>query len=181
MRTAILPLLLLSAIACPAFAQQPANSGTFILHKFAKANGREDYSIQRKDTACTLTSHFLFTDRGAKVPLESTFVNRCEDGAPVSYIAKGQASRLATMDDRVDFADEKITLSQNGKSQTLTPAGPWFITDGYSPVAMQEQMMRWWLAHSRPPEFTVYPSTAKVHIRPAATLTIAGRPARGYT
>lgn len=152
-----------------------------MLHKFAKAIGNETYSIERKDSTCTLTSHFLFTDRGTKVPLESTFVDRCTDMSPVSYAAKGQASRLAAMDDKLMFAGGAITIDRGGKSQTVTPSGPWFITDGYSPVAMQEQMMRWWLTHGRPSEFTVYPSAAKVRIKPADVLTIGGTPAHGYT
>ena len=80
-------LVLLFAIAAPVFAnqdQQPATSGTFILHKFAKAIGKETYSIDGSGDTYTLTSHFLFTDRGSKVPLETTFIAKSTSIAPIS-------------------------------------------------------------------------------------------------
>jgi Amidohydrolase family len=177
-------LALLFAITAPVFAnqaQQPATSGTFILHKFAKQNGRETYSIEQKDDVYTLTSHFLFTDRGSPVPLETTFTATSDVGTPVSYSAKGRSARESVMDDQLTVQNNALAITLSGKSQTVTPQGQWFITDGYSPVAMQEQMMRWWLAHNKPAEFTVYPAGTKVHIEPAATITINGAAAHGYT
>jgi len=168
------------AVSC-AIAQQPAASGTFVLHKFARTNGSETYSIETKGDTYTLTSHFLFTDRGSKVPLETTFVARSADMAPISYIAKGQASRSSAMDDKVTVDGSTISITRSGKAETVTASQPWFITDGYSPVAMQEQMMRWWLSHGKPAEFTVYPAKAKVRIEPAGTLNIDGLTAHGYT
>jgi len=173
--------LLFALSAGWAAAQQPATSGSFVLHKFAKANGSETYSIETKGDAYTLTSHFLFTDRGTKVPLEATFVVRTADMAPVSYTAKGRASRPSEMDDTLAVSGNEISITRIGKKETVTASSPWFITDGYSPVAMQEQMMRWWLSHGKPSEFTIYPANAKVHIEPAGTLNIGGLAAHGYT
>jgi Amidohydrolase family len=162
-------------------AAQTATSGTFVLHKFAKEIGSETYSIDTKDDTYTLTSHFLFTDRGTKVPLETTFVARTADMAPRSYTAKGQTSRQSHMDDTVTVDGNDVSITRSGKKDKQTARAPWFITDGYSPVAMQEQMMRWWLLHGQPPEFTVYPSKTTVHILPAGTLNAGGLPAHGYT
>jgi hypothetical protein len=75
----------------------------------------------------------------------------------------------------------EVSITRTGKKETVTASAPWFITDGYSPVAMQEQMMRWWLTHGKPAEFAVYPSKAKVRIEPAGTLNVAGVAAHGYT
>ena len=69
----------LACTACAAIAQQPASSGTFALHTFAKTIGKETYSIETKGDSYTLTSHFLFTDRGSPVPLETTFVAKTSD------------------------------------------------------------------------------------------------------
>jgi hypothetical protein len=171
-------LLLLAACL---HAQQPQTAGKFLLHKFAKAIGQEAYVIQTSGDTATLTSHFLFTDRGAPVPLETVYVSRAADGAPISYNAKGKAARGSEMDDSITVNGNSLSITRNGKPQTQTPSGPWFITDGYSPVAMQEQMMRWWIAHSRPAQFTVYPSGATVHIEPAGTIIAGGTAAHGYT
>jgi hypothetical protein len=171
---------LLSAVGVAA-AQEPATSGTFVLHKFAKAIGKETYSIETKGDNYTLTSHFLFTDRGSAVPLETTFLAHTADMAPATYSAKGRSSRLSEMDDAIAVNGSAVSIMRSGKAETDTANGAWFITDGYSPVAMQEQMMRWWLMHGKPAEFTVYPSRAKVHIEPATTLSIGGHTTHGYT
>ena len=170
--------LLLSPICL--YSQHPESSGKFILHKFAKAIGEETYSIQTNGENSTLTSHFQFKDRGQAVPLETTFTVHTADDVPVSFAAKGHSSRLSELDDSVTVAGATLNITRNGKSDTATPTGPWFVTDGYSPVAMQEQMMRWWLTHARPAVFTVYPSGATVHITLAETLTIDGHAAHGY-
>ncbi len=163
------------------FAQQPSMSGTFLLQKFAQPIGKETYSIEASGDTYTLTSHFLFTDRSTPVPLETTFTAHSVDMLPVSYAAKGKSSRLSRMDDTMTFADSALGVSVNDKKSLVTPAGPWFVTDGYSPVAMQEQMMRWWLLQKKPAAFTVYPSGATVHVLPAGELTVAGHLLHGYT
>jgi Amidohydrolase family len=173
--------IMLAFTSSGAAAGQTATSGTFVLYKFAKEIGSETYSIVANDETYTLTSHFLFTDRGHKVPLETTFVAATAGMAPRSYAAKGQASRLANMDDTLTVTGNTVSITRSGKAETQTASGPWFITDGYSPVAMQEQMMRWWLTHGQPAEFTVYPSKAMVHILPSSTLTVGGLAAHGYT
>lgn len=175
-----LTILLLLLPVC-ARAQQEATSGTFILHKIAKANGQETYSIRSSGDTFTLTSHFLFKDRGTEVPLETTFVARAADGAPVSFTAKGKSSRISGMDDSVTVKGGSLSITRSGKTQMQSPSRPWFVTDGYSPVAMQEQMMRWWVRHSRPSKFTVYPSGASVHIEPSETMTIGRISVHGYT
>jgi len=81
----------------------------------------------------------------------------------------------------VTVSGDTVSITRSGKSETQTASEPWFVTDEYSPVAMQEQMMRWWLSHDRPESFTVYPSQTKVRIDLAGNLTIAGVPAHGYT
>lgn len=159
----------------------PAASGSFVLHKFARAIGSETYSIENKGDEYTLTSHFLFTDRGSPVPLETTFVARTKDMVPVSYAAKGQSARMSEMNDGVTVSGNSVSITRNGKTETQTPSGPWFVTDGYSPVAMQEQMMRWWLTHGKPEEFTVYPAKTAIRIEPAETVSADGLTAHGYT
>jgi len=173
-------------LAACAFAtcggQQPvATSGTFVLHKFGKAIGKESYSIENKGDSYTLSSHFLFTDRGSPVPLETTFVARTTDMRPWTFAAKGRSSRLSAMDDAVTVKEDRILMTRTGQTESQSASGAWFIVDGYSPAAMQEQMMRWWLMHSRPAVFTVYPSKAKVTIKPYGLLNIGGQVAHGYT
>src|ERR1700753_655059 len=85
--------------ASAAMAQQPATSGTFVLHKFAQPIGRETYSIAMNGDDYTLSDHFLFTDRSSPVPLEATFTAHAADMMPVKYEAKGRSSRISPMVD----------------------------------------------------------------------------------
>ena len=175
-----LGLALPALTALPASAQQ-ANDGTFVLHKFAKAIGKETYTIDARADSYTLTSHFLFTDRGTPVPLETTFTADKVTMAPISYTARGHASRLAAMEDALTVNGNSIAVTRAGKASTDTAVNPWFVADGYSPVAMQEQMMRWWLSHGKPGEFTAFPAMAKVHIVPAEDLSLNSKALHGYT
>jgi len=159
----------------------PATSGTFVLHKFARAIGSESYSIENKGDSYSLSSHFLFTDRGSSVPLETTFVARTKDMVPVSYAAKGRSSRLSAMEDAVTVDADGVSITRSGKTERQTPSGLWFVTDGYSPVSMQEQMMRWWVMHGKPEEFTVYPAKTKIRIEPAEAVSLDGLTTHGYT
>ena len=79
-----LTIIVLGFTICTS-AQQPELSGTFVLHKFAKAIGGETYAIELKKDTYTMTSHFLFTDRDSPVPLETTFTARTDGMVPVSY------------------------------------------------------------------------------------------------
>ena len=109
-----------------AAAGQTATSGTFVLYKFAKEIGSETYSIVANDETYTLTSHFLFTDRGHKVPLETTFVAATAGMTPRSYAAKGQASRFSNMEDTLTVASNSLSITRSGKTETQTANGPWF-------------------------------------------------------
>ena len=102
-KTACVVALALLPAAC--MAQQPASSGVFVLHKFAHAIGRETYSISEHGDAYMVESHFLFTDRGKPVPLDTTFIARAADMKPRSYSAEGYASRGSEMDDAVKVVE----------------------------------------------------------------------------
>ena len=153
-----------------AFAQQLAATGTFVLHTFAQPIGKETYNIVAADGTYTLSSHFFFTDRSTTVPLETTFTAHTADMQRVRYAAKGKSSRLSPMNDTITFTDPVFRVNVNGQKTTLTPAGAWFVADGYSPVAMREQMMRWWLLYEKPAPFTVNTSGAMVGPRPLLEL-----------
>lgn len=173
-------LVIAFATAAYGYAQQPSAAGTFVLHKFAKAIGRETCSIDQSAEFRTLTSHFLFNDRGTDVPLDTTFVSKTKDMTPILFKTSGKSARPYQMDDLLTVYANRLIIVRSGKQETVTPKRPWFITDGYSPVCMQQQMMRWWLTHGRPAEFTAYPAKTKVQILPSETLQVSGKTTYGY-
>lgn len=168
-------LLLVCAVSAGAFAQAPAaEQGTFVLHKFAKEIGKETYSVQRADGKQTLTSEFLFTDRGSKVPLKTEYVASAT-GEPISLKVDGKSSRIAELKDELtlDTAAHAVKVVQSGKERSSAAGPGTFLIDGYSPVAMQEMLMRFWLAHGKPAVIPT-PIMGDVRITPAGELSVAG-------
>src|SRR5689334_6311013 len=80
---------------------RPNADSAFVLYKVGKAIGRETYTISQLGATYQVTSHFEFTDRGKKVPLDTKFVARTGRMIPVSYLAKGKSSRFSDLDDQV--------------------------------------------------------------------------------
>jgi len=133
-------------VAGTAAAQQPAapvESGTYGLYKFEQPIGEETYSIGRDNDAVVLTDKFLFTDRGTRVPLDTIF-RAGRDLTPRSFESSGKSSRVSNVD---------VSL----RPQRDTAPKQFFIINGYSPVAQQMLMLRYWLGHGSPVPLSILP------------------------
>jgi imidazolonepropionase-like amidohydrolase len=133
-------------VAGAAAAQQPAapvESGTYRLYKFEQPIGEETYSIGRDNDAVVLTDKFLFTDRGTRVPLDTIF-RAGRDLTPRSFESSGKSSRVSNVD---------VSL----RPQRDTAPKQFFIINGYSPVAQQMLMLRYWLGHGSPVPLSILP------------------------
>ncbi|MDE1177045.1 MAG: amidohydrolase family protein [Edaphobacter sp.] len=168
---ASLAMLAVSCAVAGASAQT-SEQGRFILHKFARTNGEETYSITRSGNGFKLTSDFLFTDRGTKVPLKTVFTATGEL-EPLTLSLDGQSSRMSGLKDSMEYhADaQSITLVRDGKTQQLPAPKGTFLIDGYSPVTMQQMLMRYWLRHGKPASIPT--PAGSVTITPAGTLSVA--------
>ena len=166
MKRACLSCLLLTFATIVLSAQTPTEHGRFILHKFANANGEETYSIEHKGGTQTLKSDFLFTDRGTKVPLKATFT-ATETLEPLSLKLDGQSSRWSALKDSMVYHPKtrKMTLVREGRSEDVAAPEGTFLIDGYSPVTMQQMLVRFWLSHGRPAAIPTPPS-GSVSIKP---------------
>jgi imidazolonepropionase-like amidohydrolase len=172
MKRVLLASLLLSFASAALIAQPSPEKGRFILHKFARANGEETYSIEHAGGKLTLKSSFLFTDRGTKVPLKTTFT-ATDTLEPLSLALDGQSSRMSALKDKMEYNAQarKITLARDGKSEEVAAPAGTFLIDGYSPVAMQQMLIRFWLAHGKPVSIPT-PPAGSVSIEPTGTLTV---------
>jgi hypothetical protein len=179
----LLCLFAIASVATSSFAQSP-EQGRFILHKFARTNGEETYTIEKSGDRLTLKSEFLFTDRGTRVPLKTTFT-ATPALEPLTLALDGQSSRLSALKDTMELDAHAGTMKlvREGKSEMITAPKGTFLIDGYSPVAMQQMLMRYWLQHGRPASIPTPPSGA-VSITPSetTTVTVAGAPRKlqGY-
>jgi hypothetical protein len=153
--------------------------GTFVLHKFAQAIGKETYTIEPSGSGLKLVSEFLFTDRGSPVPLKTVYTENLHH-EPLTLTLDGKSSRMSALKDTFSLSATAHTLTRehDGKSSTVPAAPDTFLIDGYSPVAMQQMLMRFWLAHGKPS--TIPTPSGEVHIHPAGDLTIGGKVLHGY-
>jgi len=149
-----------------------SEQGTFVLHKFAKAIGEENYVISNQDGLLTLRSDFKFKDRGTEVPLKTVFT-AADILHPVSLKAQGRSSRSSPMNDTfsLDPRRQRVMLTRDGKTTDYAATADTFPVDGYSPVAMQQMLMRFWIARGKPARIAAPPG-ASIHIEPGNDLTV---------
>ncbi len=160
---------------CNAFGFTSAEErGAFRLYKFAKAIGRETYTLTGAGgDRLELRDEFLFTDRGTKVPLKTTLL---ADASlrPLRFSTEGSTSRTSELHDVLERVGDRVRVTRDGVTSDAPADTDAFFIDGYAPVAMQELMLRFWSAHGRPASLAIVPA-GTVSIRPAAAVIVRGR------
>ena len=158
-------------------AQQPASNSTlveqghFTLHKFEQPIGEETYEIRRDGDSLSAKIDFKFTDRGAAVPLSTTF-RAAQDLTPQSFEIKGRTARPVTIDEAITISNGNVHLRSRDKlSDSPAPTGPFFTIAGYAPTTMQMLMVRYWAMHGSPAQLATLPS-GSVKIEPRGQDTI---------
>lgn len=166
--------LVLSCLAPLASAQgaPPVEQGSFVLHKFARAIGKETYTLRHEDGGLVLQSDFLFTDRGTPVPLKTEY-HAIDDSHPVSLKTDGRSSRFSALKDIFSFDSDRqhVQLVRDGATTAYPANAHTFLMDGYSPVAMQQMLMRYWTAQGRPQRIDAPPGDT-IRITPTNDLTV---------
>jgi imidazolonepropionase-like amidohydrolase len=157
-------------IALSSFAQQasqpqgePVESGKWKLYKFEQAIGSESYEIRRDGVSLVMTDKFEFTDRGSPVPLETTF-RAAADLTPISFATKGKSSRISQIDNAVDVEGGTAKVRQTKSAREVAAPKTFFTISGYSPIAQQMLMLRYWLSHGSPADLPILPQGTNVHI-----------------
>ena len=150
-----------------ASAQQPGvvpvESGKYVLYKFQQRIGEETYAISRERDSLVLTDKFLFTDRGTPVPLDTVF-RAAADLTPQSFESKGRSSRLSNVDVTLRVRNGTASIREMQQSTEAKPPARFFVINGYSPVAQQMLMLRYWRGHLSPASLPTLPK-GNVQIR----------------
>jgi imidazolonepropionase-like amidohydrolase len=165
------------ASAQPPPTGYPVESGKYRLYKFEQAIGEETYQIRREDGSLVLTDTFLFTDRGTAVPLDTVF-RAAADLTPTSFESKGKSSRLSNVDIALQVRDGTVVIRQMQQTRETSPPKQFFVISGYSPVAQQMLMLRYWFGHQSPAALSILPQGTTVQIvsRGVERVTVNGKP-----
>jgi hypothetical protein len=149
-------MLLLLQLAAAAAIEQ----GKFHLHKVAQPIGEERYTITADSAGGRrVAADFEFLDRNTQVPLMATLRLRA-DGAPWHFELMGKTSRASKVDVAVDIRDNHADVRTDTVRRTLplTAGARVFTIDGYAPVVLQQELVRYWLAHGTPDSLATLPT-----------------------
>jgi imidazolonepropionase-like amidohydrolase len=157
--------LVAACLLTAATAAQQTECGRWKLYKFEQAIGQETCQISQENGYQVITDRFEFTDRGSAVPLETTF-RAAPDLTPRSFAVKGKTSRWTRVDTTVEVDGAKVKIRQGDASRQVDAPARFFTINGYSPVAQQMLMLRYWLSHGRPASLRILPQGTDVQILP---------------
>ena len=149
-------LLIVCASVLAAQADSSVESGRFTLHKFQQPIGREEYALTRVRDGVALVDSFEFTDRGTPVPLKTTALFGI-DGSTRQLTLRGKDSRNSTLEVTIEVTGDSARVLRDSVVTVLQVSNPGFAISGYSPIALQQQLIRYWEAHSRPDTLPTLP------------------------
>jgi imidazolonepropionase-like amidohydrolase len=148
------------ALALPTAARAqtvPADTATFLLHKFAQHIGKETYRLTRTAQVYTYDVNFKFVDRGSPVALKAQIVTT-PVGEPLLLAVKGQTSRFSTINDTVRVAaDGQARIRVDDAVRTEPRPALSFPVAGYAPGTGQWLLLRYWQQHGRPASLAMLP------------------------
>lgn len=172
-----LVLSILSSVVVFAQVGAPvADTGSFVLHKFQQAIGRETYTVVKSGTTITYKVDFSFTDRSTKVALQATMTT-VPQLEPRALWIKGKTSRITRIDDSVTIQGGQAHIKINDSTYSVPSDRLAFPMTGYAPVTFQMLLVQYWKNHGRPDKIPLLPSgSATIRKDGDDTLTREGQP-----
>src|SRR5580698_8309446 len=128
--------LLLALTACASL--HAAERGTLVLHFLQLPDGEETWELSEN----VLHAHFEYTERGSTVPMSAT-LRVAADLTPIEFEAHGRSYRPFSVDASFRAGPDERK--------------PFFAISGYAPFSVQMMMLRYWLAHGKPPRMIQRP------------------------
>ena len=171
------------ASTSPSLPAPAADSGCFTIYKLQHEVGAETYVWSRAAGGRTLTTRWAFRYLGSDVRLETT-LETTDNGRPLRLRSLGQTSTLTDVDLSVELNAARATVRDRGSTRTEPASGDVFPIHHYPPVALEEALLRFWLARGRPAAVPLAPAgAASFELRGSDTLTLAAGPvvARRYS
>ncbi len=169
-------LVVLFAGSTASIAKQtkgPEPTASFSLAFLGHVIGEEKVTVEALPSGKRIASDFAFTDRGTRVALAATLELDAK-GEAVKFTSKGKTYRLFTTDVEVVRDGDRVQVRDGATQETLDLKGrPFFPVDNYAPVAVQEQLIQFWLSHGEPKEI-VAPPAGVVRISGSATRMRSG-------
>jgi imidazolonepropionase-like amidohydrolase len=151
-----------------------AETGSLIIHLIMHAIGEERYDIAPSHDGLTVNTTFRYTDRGME--RSTTAVLRMQtDYTPVSLEVTGQGGPYTAQ-----IQDHSASVQERGIDRKFALPERYFTILGPSPFAIQGMMIRYWVAHSKPPGISMLranPASELIRIESAGhdSITVEGK------
>jgi imidazolonepropionase-like amidohydrolase len=128
--------------------------------------GWEHYQIAAGHSGLQLSADFSYVDRGRRTHLTAAMQTRA-DYTPLRLEILRLTDTGATVDTRVEITGRAATVLARDVTSTATLPATAFAISAYAPVSQHLMLLRYWLAHGRPPTMAVVPGgpTNPVSIR----------------
>ena len=150
--------LVLSLLALAPHAGHPGgDSGRFTLYKLQHEVGAETYEWTAAPGGRALTTRWAFRYLGSDVRLEATLATQ-DDGTPQRLAVRGQTSTLTDIDLEVDEQGAEARVVERGRARTIPAPDGSFPIYHYPPAALEEALLRFWIARGRPATLPLLPS-----------------------
>ena len=179
-------LALLLAIGVPAAVAQTAQpepqaiTDTLRLFYMGYAIGRERYEIAPDSDGVRLTADFDYTDRGRRTHIGGV-MRTARDYTPRSLEIRRMSDTATQVETRVDVRGRTATVLHDaaGPVRVSLPREA-FAISAHAPVSQHLLLLRYWLAHGRPPLLAVVPggptNSVRISWRGRDTLQLSGAP-----
>jgi hypothetical protein len=151
------------------------DTGTFVLHKFQQAIGKETYTTLRKGDELAFKVDFAFTDRSSRVALKATLTTTPHLD-PLSLRIQGKTSRITQINDSITLNGQTARVKINDSTYSTTTGPLVFPVTGYAPCTFQMLLLRYWNDRGRPENLPLLPTgSVKITRDGVDTLTLDGR------
>ncbi|NNE66734.1 MAG: amidohydrolase family protein [Pyrinomonadaceae bacterium] len=158
-------VLLLAAVAFSAsfVSAQTVDSGKFVLYKYQKKMGVENYSVKMSGDSLELNARFELSFIGGSFGLDTALTYDGDTLAPQRFVTKGKTSTRTTVDAAVTVAEQIATVRTSYGSTTEKVPGKFFTAFHPAPISVQNMLLRYWAKNGKPKDIPLLPGgTARI-------------------
>ncbi|HEX9929763.1 MAG TPA: amidohydrolase family protein [Pyrinomonadaceae bacterium] len=124
-------------------AAQNVERGKFILYKYGRAIGAENYEINAEGDALSLKTNFELTFVGDKVALTTTLRMRKADFRPLKFESKGRTSTRTDVDTTVEITGKTAAIRNSSQTKSQVISDKFFTVFHPAPIAPQMMLYRY--------------------------------------
>jgi imidazolonepropionase-like amidohydrolase len=144
-------------------AQTPDGTAAFRLYRLGQPVGRESDTYTLFSDGRKIDSTFSWDAQGTTLSLTAT-IETTQDWSPRRLVVRGQPAPGVQTDTEVTIAGGRAHVRDGQRTADVDVAGKLFFpVDTYAPIAVQEQLIRYWRGRGRPKEILSAPG-GTIHI-----------------